>query len=275
MADLSFWYASGRASGREAKTCGRSRLLNFQESKLNIHFSRYGNSERFELRVFCPIAQNCASISSSFKYTHPRNHPISRINIRIILLVTSVLDDLHEGRTQIGDEFFRFTGTLRRHLLLYKTFAWNTSAFLNKNIYIYNIYISYYIYINTKCTFIPMEWNEGILKGAMYEHSCSSHSLCIVCVCLICCLRSSRPSSLSISIATLKEPARMETSTKPWRTKTGCAEWLCFQADKKNGKQLDRPGSVATNEAVVVANMLLSMHHHSARATPENSCLYH
>ena len=148
MADLSFWYASGRASGREAKTCGRSRLLNFQESKLNIHFSRYGNSERFELRVFCPIAQNCASISSSFKYTHPRNHPISRINIRIILLVTSVLDDLHEGRTQIGDEFFRFTGTLRRHLLLYKTFAWNTSAFLNKKIYIYiyNIYISYYIY---------------------------------------------------------------------------------------------------------------------------------
>lgn len=99
-------------------------------------------------------------------------------------------------------------------------------------------------------------------------------ALCVcVCVCLICCLRSSRPSSLSISIATLKEPARMETSTKPWRTKTGCAEWLCFQADKKNGKQLDRPGSVATNEAVVVANMLLSMHHHSARATPENSCL--
>ena len=122
--------------------------LTFRKASLTFIFWDMETERDSELRVFCPIAQNCASISSSFKYTHPRNHPISRNNIRIILLVTSpVLDDLHEGRTQIGDEFFRFTGTLRRHLLLYKTFAWNTSAFLNKNIYIiYNIYISYCIY---------------------------------------------------------------------------------------------------------------------------------
>lgn len=30
-----------------------------------------------------------------------------------------------------------------------------------------------------------MEWNEGILKGAMHdENGCSSNSLCIVCVCV-------------------------------------------------------------------------------------------
>lgn len=55
-------------------------------------------------------------------------------------------------------------------------------------------------------------------------------ALC-VCVCLICRLRSSRPSSLSISIATLKEPARMETSTKPWRTKANTPHTLVVLSD--------------------------------------------
>ncbi len=132
-----------------------------------------------------------------------------------------------------------------------------------------------------------MEWTKAFSKEPCMMSTLVLPIVCTLCACLICRLRSSRPSSLSISIATLKEPARIDTSTKPWRTKANTPHWLsrvimlpsgkkktteCTKACR-SCKHLDRPGSVAANEAVVVANMLLSMHHHSARATPENSWL--
>ena len=137
MADFSFWYASGRASWREAKTCGYKKdpkglVLRFRK-KSNSKYIYIGYismivkaflftisfTDLHSIQIQIIFSPCCLFQEGTLANLHvSTDHQLDQRVDRWMAVDQPILHNFHEGWTQIGDEFSCFTCTLSRYLFL-------------------------------------------------------------------------------------------------------------------------------------------------------------